>query len=66
MGDWQDISSAPKDGAPFLARVVGRGDIGSIIVARRKPGWNSWLSIPGDYQCHPTHWMPLPVPPVAP
>lgn len=26
MGDWQDISTAPRDGTPVLARIPGHGE----------------------------------------
>lgn len=60
MGDWQPIATAPKDGTPILASVAGHEDIGAVQVARVKPQWSGWHSIPGDYHFRPTHWMPLP------
>jgi hypothetical protein len=57
---WHPIETAPKDGAPVL---VSR-KFGGIVVARVKHGWNTWTTIPGDYGIEPTHWMPLPLPPI--
>lgn len=27
---------------------------------------NGWTTIPGGWSCKPSHWMPLPSPPVLP
>jgi len=59
-GDWQPIETAPRDGTVVLVSYGNRQDTGSVIAARVKPGWQSWSSVPGDYTCKPTHWMPLP------
>lgn len=51
---WQPIETAPRDGTAVLVQAKG-----CVCVARVKPAWNSWSSVPGDYSCHPTCWMPL-------
>ena len=61
MSDWQPIDTAPPN-EPVLVWVVGE-----LRLARWKygSGWNSWLTIPGQYQLpvQPTHWRPVPDPP---
>jgi hypothetical protein len=81
MSDWQPIETAPKDGRDVLLfwcdeygpdtiqvyacghwREFGdgsRGWIGESFHASEKCFWTRLL---GE---HPTHWMPLPDPPVA-
>lgn len=61
MTDWQDISTAPKDGTPVLVSSPRWliADVGMI------DGSGLWYD-PGDgsvFQPQPTHWMPLPPPP---
>lgn len=64
--DWQPIDSAPKDGTRFLAF---RDGIMEVVWFKRDwfyegdtgLGSDNWL-YPKDHQ--PTHWMPLPEPPV--
>lgn len=59
--EWQDMSTAPKDGTrvlllvprpPYRARIVGfwRQHVG-------------WTSDPGNYGQHPVAWCALPVMP---
>lgn len=64
LGAWQPIETAPRDGTKFLALARGPGGVG-MIVARQKPGWSGWQTVPGDWTCVPSHWMPLPEPPEA-
>lgn len=72
---WQDISSAPKDGSPVLLWEPGetlRHD-GIVITGTYThfdepppEGYHSgWFDdVQGHYEIHPTHWMPLPDPPL--
>lgn len=57
MNDWQDISTAPKDGTEVLVFVPRR--LGPIYAgASNATGKQWWSRNLGDLQ--PTHWMPLP------
>lgn len=57
---WQLIATAPKD-ADILVH--------ELRFRTRVAYWNHkhecWRTIPGEVGIHPTHWMPLPDPPVA-
>lgn len=69
MSEWQDISTAPKDGTRILLAGMPYGPtircgcwgIGRYLGRKRgyEPGWTD---TPG-HTFHPTHWMPLPAPP---
>jgi len=63
MSEWQDISTAPKDGTRILVyQRIGGPDFVRWIGAPH----NKW-SIDGFGSVDkPTHWMPLPAPPVTP
>jgi hypothetical protein len=52
--DWQNISTAPKDGTPILCY---EPNTGYIRVLRWDGNWSD-----GDTwdDLEPTHWMPLP------
>ncbi len=71
--EWMPIDSAPKDGVEILLAedgTVGTGFYDDAPMARRAvPGW-FWEMDRGDFMiaknCHPTHWMPLPAPPLPP
>ncbi len=57
MNDWQDISTAPKDGTEVLVFVPRR--LGPIYAgASNATGKQWWSRNLGDLQ--PTPWMPLP------
>lgn len=61
MGDWQDISTAPRDGTEVLVYVPRR--LGALYAGASNPtGVQWWSRNLGDVQ--PTHWMPLPAPPL--
>lgn len=69
VAGWQDISTAPKDGTPFLGfypEFVGRSYHDTSIQRTVWTGWGGgcWESQfqKGSYE--PTHWMPLPAAPV--
>lgn len=64
---WLDICSAPKDGAEFIA--FQGGDIYRCAWLTEEPdegpphtGW--WDFVNSSFE-EPTHWIPLPKPPVA-
>jgi hypothetical protein len=57
MSEWQPIETAPRDGQRVLMLTAKH----YVITGFFSNGW--WLSHPGVYQIHPTHWMPLPEPP---
>lgn len=68
--DWLPIETAPKEDGSVIVVYAEKG-VGKksrrvkgsfASVARRSRFWG-WLSVPSDYQLHPTHWMPLPAPP---
>lgn len=70
-GEWQTIESAPTDGTPILLFEPFRCDDGSVDVAEsqmvvgcsRSGDWVEALNL--EYAViSPTHWMPLPAPPV--
>lgn len=56
MSEWQDISTAPKDGTAVLAV----DDEGQYHVVWWQHG--SWVRAGDDYNLWvlPTHWQPLP------
>lgn len=62
---WQPIETAPKDGTPILI-FDGTGIYGVQFCANTKD-WQSSSS--SGFECEdyfgiPTHWMPLPAPPM--
>jgi hypothetical protein len=68
MTDWQPIETAPKDGTRILVFekiwpeiVVAEWDEGT----GHHPGWRVYPNTESLDTCDPTHWMPLPEPPVA-
>lgn len=77
MSEWQPIETAPKDGTLILLfrptalpwGKVAPGKWNSQADHKRpSPFWDMWLRIGGTYESRawePTHWMPLPAPPVA-
>ena len=70
MSAWQPIESAPKDRmvlvyCPWVHQVCP----GTLFSgrSRTKAGWKITFSITAEYRIvgEPTHWMPLPEPPVS-
>lgn len=61
--EWQPIETAPKDGSEFIGYVATSYQGGAVVLHwYKKYGWIDW-----DYDVwEPTHWMPLPPPPVTP
>lgn len=66
MNDWQPIETAPKDGREVLIiRDFGVSTRYGAKVGSFSPPKNAWVSTyEGQTVYEPTHWMPLPAPPV--
>lgn len=64
QGEWRDISTAPKDMGEVDIYVPG---IGRITDCFWRDGWWAQRTSHGvrEFHLRPTHWMPLPTPPVA-
>lgn len=58
LREWQPITTAPKD----AERLLLAGSEGKAYVGY----WRNdcWLTVPGHYLVHPTHWMALPPIPI--
>lgn len=76
MSDWRPIETAPRDGTRFLAckgRAILVGYMSSCVewsgldeqgnLAKRTV--ECFRMFPGKLTWNPTHWMPLPLPPVG-
>jgi hypothetical protein len=73
MSEWQDISTAPRDGRRLLGTGGGLEDTVEVISYIDRVG--AWRTEnytlddldndPEGYN-RPSHWMPLPEPPVTP
>jgi len=61
MGEWQDISTAPRDGTRIV--VYREGYAESMCIALWARDWDDWLTVPGGWQWRPEWWQPLPPPP---
>lgn len=61
---WRDISTAPKDGTPFLA---WEGSDRGPFKCWWRDEWPKreayWMDY-NDSEPNPSHWMPLPAPPI--
>lgn len=57
---WQDISTAPKDGTPFIGYRESCGDVGEMMWDNS--GFTDVIEQHADLN-DATHWMPLPEPP---
>jgi hypothetical protein len=64
--DWQPIETAPKDGGNVMLWCVdlvgGNGRVATGSWHYTYDG--SWWDYHMEYTLNPTHWMPLPAPPV--
>lgn len=58
--EWQDISTAPRDGT----QIIGYDD-GDIFLIHYKEGaeWTIWADGNRARMCDPEYWLPLPKPP---
>lgn len=67
---WQPISSAPKDGSTIILRSGDVVDTGhwtdNFHTSRPWQGWTWHTLVTKATAKQPSHWMPLPVPPVVP
>lgn len=61
MSEWRDISTAPKDGTEVL---VCLGEITCVATWNLWDGEEAWRDHYG-FHFSPTHWMPLPAPPIT-
>jgi hypothetical protein len=69
--EWQPISTAPKDGTLFLAFLAEPFEFGGqqICVGTFDADMEDWICDAPDGGwafISPTHWVPIPAPPVAP
>lgn len=69
MSDWQPIDTAPKDGTDVLL-FNGHPRVGSWFDSWEYDSWHpeaketgGWIMY-GGRVIHPTHWQPLPEPPL--
>ena len=60
---WQPIETAPKDGTTILAKVFGKRSESTT----REILWNGeiWITRDGSRFSEPTHWIPIPKPPMV-
>ncbi len=69
--EWQEISTAPKDGTLVLLygpyRWMGFDDgpeedspVGCVVGSSNGTGWSTVTDNPYFDDVYPTHWMPLP------
>jgi len=76
MDDWQPIETAPKDGSPLLLfdrqRLDGDAHPTGAVEGHwcDDYGWQAavWSMVSDLFltkKIHPTHWMPLPEPPLT-
>lgn len=69
MSQWQPIETAPKDLSAVLiwnpSTAQGKGAVFvGIYMAVRGEGEPSWMCFPSSVRAEPTHWMPIPSPPL--
>lgn len=64
---WQPIETAPKDGDPFNYGdpILGWDGKEIAIIEWLSTEWSLCHDYEGLVGFHPTHWMPLPAPPLA-
>lgn len=61
---WMPIETAPKDGTDFLALCSYQRKHHQMVGCFAPKG--TFVSWPGRWDYRPTHWQPLPKPPVQP
>jgi hypothetical protein len=69
---WQDISTAPKDADFILLAAGGRVSVGGWTTDldcgadwEGQTGMAGWWVVDSLGECEPTHWQPLPPPPLS-
>lgn len=72
LADWQPIKTAPKDGTHILAyrlpigiRVTNMTNPPTVVHWFDDGFYTSVNELAPEHPFNPTHWMPLPSPPVA-
>lgn len=63
MSDWQPIETAPRDGT--LVWLYEPHDMGGFMFAGGVCLEGEWINNLDFNPQMPTHWMPLPAPPVS-
>lgn len=69
MSEWQDISTAPKDGTDILVFCPENSAYLESIETTYYDTQLGWVDQSGEsslgdsYYSEPSHWMPLPTPP---
>ena len=67
MAEWQDISTAPKDGTDILTFTPASNARTGILCDIHCGYWNldfkEWTQSDLEWEIDPTHWQPLPAPP---
>ena len=58
--EWQDISTAPRDGTAILAYDPKWQSAHVVAWSKNYSEWKG-----GANRCRPTHWLPLPPPPAG-
>jgi hypothetical protein len=66
MNGWQLIETAPKDGSEISVCYHHAGRWVRRIAYWDGTSVGRWLCRPCAWHIEPTHWMPLPDPPVKP
>ena len=62
---WRRIATAPRDGTPVLTFHPDSGEPRIALSQWRFGGWfDFWSELGPAIDAEPTHWMPLPEPPV--
>jgi hypothetical protein len=68
MSEWKPIESAPKDGTDLLLFSEEVGFAAGCFFTREEAGcFCGWFGTCADGRVitNPTHWMPLPPPPIV-
>mgnify|MGYP006330046387 CR=1 FL=1 len=68
MSEWQPIETAPKDvkDAAIPVLLWSPSTHTYPLFGRYWTQLDQWEEDCGATECNPTHWMPLPAPPVQP